>query len=301
MAAPLIYSSSPIVLNSTTLAVSDLRLPTNIARQQYQHSGNLFPSITAISGAMPRIMFKTPIKDALATIGLGLLPLTTIGVYLAKFSNATYTKLATSVHTKWAASAGCAYITGWSVGHGGICLADVEVIPFSTDGSTHPLARTDANALPTLGAEPLLHTLGPISVNGTVITGLNQLAVSMNHSVDVRVSDGDLYPRNAALIEGKPSISGEHMDPATLLTTLGLAGVNISSNVVAYWKSFDATTQLVSTANAISATIASGRIEASEIPVSQGQAAKAALLVTPLSASSTHPLVTSTSATAPAT
>jgi hypothetical protein len=301
MAAPLIYSSSPCKLNTTVMAATDLRLSANIASQVYQHSGNLFPSVAVLSGAIPRIAFKTPIKDALTVIGTGLLALTNLDFMLAKFSNSTFIKATTSVHTKWNASSGCAYISGWSIGQGGICLADVDVVPLSTDGTTHPLTRSDNNAMLTLSSEPILHTLGPLSVNGSVITGLNQLSVAMNHTLDVRVSDGDLYPRNAALLAGSPTITGEHLDPATLLTTLSLIGVNISANVIAYWKSFDVTTQIVSTANSVSAAIASGRIVAENIDAGQNNPAKSAIHVIPLSSTATHPLVTSIAATAPST
>ncbi len=302
MAAPLIYSMAPVKLNSTVMAASDVRLMPNNAMQTFRHSGNLFDSIAAFSGGVPRISFKTPVKDALSTIGTGLLALTTFEVFAAKFSNSTFIRLATSTHTKWAATSGCAYISGWSVGQNGVCMADVEVVVFSSDGATHPLTRSDANAMITVASEPLLHTLGPLSVNGSVITGLNQISVSMGHTLDVRVSDGDLYPRNAALLAGSPSISGEHLDPLTLLTTLNLAGVNINgSSVIAYWKSFDATTQVVSTANSISVTMASGRIAVEDMSEGQNNANKSSIRVSPLSTSTTHPLVISTAASAPST
>lgn len=301
MAAPLIYGMAPVKLNSTVMAASDVRLPANLLRQAMAHSGNMFPSIGVLSGAMPRVTFKTPIKDALTVIGTGLLALTTFETYATKFSESTFIKATTSTHTKWAATSGCAYITGWSIGQNGVCMADVEVVVFGATASTYPLTRTDNNAMITLSSEPLLHTLGPISVNGSVITGLNQLSVNLGHILDVRLSDGDLYPRNAALLAGAPSISGEHLDPLTLLSTLSLIGVNISSNVIAYWKSYDATTQIVSTANSISATMALGRISPEEITHGQNMATKAGFRVDPLSVSSTHPLVISTAATAPST
>lgn len=302
MAAPLIYSSSPIKLNSTKLAANSIRLLPNPNNQTFQHSGNLYPSIDALSGALPRIAFKTPIKDAYALIGTGILALTTIEVYAAKFSNSTFAKLGTSVHRKWAGTAGCATITGFSVGQNGIMMADVEVVPFSSDGSTHPLTPTDNNALITLDAEPLLHTLGPISFNGTQITGVDSVSVSLGNNIDIRISDGDLYPRNAALISGAPSISGTHMDPVTLSSTLSLIGVAVSgSSVIVYFKSIDASTQVVSLSNSISLTIASGRIMMGDMSFEQNNAFKTEFSIIPLSSSSANPIIISTSATTPAT
>ncbi len=301
MAAALIYSAAPVKLNSTVMAATDIKLSPNIANQVYQHSGNLFPSSSILSGAIPRLTFKTPIVSALTTIGTGILALSNLDFMLAKFSNSTYARLATSTHRKWNAALGAACVTGWSVGQNGICMADVEVVPLVADGVTHPLTPTDNNAMMILASEPLLHTLGPLSVNGTVITGLNQLSVSMGHTIDVRVSDGDLYPRNAALLAGAPSITGEHLDPVTLISALSLIGVNISASVIAYWKSFDATTQIVSVSNSISATIGLGRIFANDVDANQNNPAKASISVVPLSTTTTHPMVISTSATAPAT
>ncbi len=302
MTAPLIYSMCPVKLNSTVLAAADVRLAPNNNTQGFRHSGNPFDSVDVLSSAMPRITFKTPIKDALATIGTGLLVLTNLDVMIAKFSATTYAKESTSVHSKWNATVGCAYISGWSVSSNGICLADVEAVPLSTNGTTHPLARTDNNALLTLSAEPLLHTLGPISINGSVITGLDSISVQFGHMLDVRLSDGDLYPRTAALLAGAPSISGVHVDPATLLTTLSLIGVPINgSSIISYLKSFDATTQLVSTADAISATMAKGRILVDDLTNGQNIATKSNFRIMPLSVSTTHPIIISTSATAPST
>lgn len=301
MTAPIISSAAPVKLNSTVLAATNIGLPTAIAQEAFQHSGNLFPSVVAVSGAIPRVTFQTPLKDALATIGTTQLALTTFELYLALFSASTYAKLGSSSHPKWATSTACAYITGWSVNHGGIAMASVEVIPLSADGSTHPLTRTNSTTLPSLGSEPLLHTMGPLSVNGTVITGMDSVSVQLNPTITPLVTDGDLYPRTVAYLAGVPSITGEHKDPSTLNTALGWIGAPISANVIQYFKSFDATTQLVSTANSVSATIASGRINISEFSETQSAVARSQIYIAPLSSSSTHPIAISTSATAPTT
>lgn len=302
MAAPLLYSMAPCQLNSTVLAVADLRIITNVQQQAVEHSGNLFPSIIAVSGATPRITFRTPLKDALTLIGTGPLACTTVDVFAAQFSNSTYAKLATSVHTRWRATLGCAYLTGWSVSHGGVCMADVEVLLLSTDGSTHPLTRSDNNALPTLSSEPLLHTLGAIKINSaSALTGLNQISVSLNQQVLPIVSDGDAYPRNAAYLGGSPTISAEHADALTLNGTvplLGLAGDG-TNKVTCYFRSFDATTQVVSTANAVSAALYPCRVNIESIQESQNSPVKAQINVTPTSSTSSHPITISTSATAP--
>jgi len=299
MTTAVIYSSAPITMNATTLAVSNLQLPHEVAVDGFRHSGNEFASVLAVSGAAPRVRFSTPFAAAYTLIGLKALKLTTCNIYLSKFSDGL--KLATSTHRKWALTSSCtalACIRGASVSNRGLLMADVEIVFLSNDGQAHPLTASDANALPTLGSEPALHTLGPATINGTTTGGYLSCSLDLGAEITVALSDGDRFPRVAAYVGGTPIISCEHTDPVTLSTVTGLTGVALSSNFVQYFRTYDTSTHLSGT-DGLSLTVASGRVVLDTIGSDNLAVATGSLRVLPLSTSTTHPIVVASGATVP--
>jgi hypothetical protein len=262
MAAALIYSLAPIKLNSTVLATSGLTVSPDIMASAFRHSGSVYPSVLTVAGAGPSFSFKTPFAEAYTLIGLSKTPLkcTTVEIYLAKFVDAARSN--SNVHAKYslASSAlGFACITGASVDQNGVLMADVSVALISSDGMTHPLTRSDAGTLPTLSAEPVLYSYGPFSLNGTIISGSSSATMDMGVHSRSLATDGDLYPRNFAVLGYDRGLVTHFDDPATAWSTLGLLGANITANVVQYFRKYDATSQTKQTTG-LSLTIASGRV-----------------------------------------
>lgn len=300
--AATIASLAPVVLNSTTLAVQDISLDHGVVSELSHHSGNEYPTLVAVAGAGPRVTFRTPFRAAYDLLGMTALALTTLEIYLATF--ASYTRQSGANHVKIGLNTSCAavaHITGLSINQDGILMADVEVVALSNNGTTAPLLRTGSVSLPSLASQPILHTLGPVSVNGTVYPGLNAAQVDLAPQLEVRRDDGALYPIVAARTQGQPTMTLTHADPVALTNLLGATGVAASSNIIAYFRQYNATTGVVSTSNdAISLTCASGRMEPQALTASQGAVATMGALVRGLSTSSTHPFAVSVSATAPA-
>lgn len=298
----IVYSLAPAKLNSTVVPVERVGFSPGVIANPHQHSGNEYPTLVAIPGATPRITLTIPFRAAYDVLGLGISALTGFEVYLAKFGSLT--RLATSTHTKWALTTDCtaaAIITGASVNQDGLLMAEVEVYPLSNNGTTHPLTRTDNNAMPTLSAQPTLHTSGPLSINGTVIPGVASYGIDLGQRLEVQRTDGALYPLLAVRVDAAPKLTATHADPVTMINALGsLLGANISSNVVAYFRQL-ATSGITDTgATAVSITVASGRVLPLEVTSAQGQVATMGLEVHGLSSSATHPFAMSVSATAPA-
>jgi hypothetical protein len=296
-----VYSMAPCKINSTVVPVERIGFSAGILANTHQHSGNEYPTLTAIPGATPRMTLTMPFRAAYDLLGLGITVLTAFELMLAKFG--AMTRLATSTHTKWALSASCsaaAMITGASVNQDGLLMAEVEVYPLSNNGTTHPLTRTDNNAMLALASQPVLHTIGPMSINGTVYPGLMTAGLELGQRLEVQRTDGALYPILAVRVDATPRITATHADPVAVHGILGLTGVNLTSNLVAYFRQLD-TAGLVSTgADAVSVTVASGRVLPLEVSTSQGQVATIGIEVTGLSSTATHPFAMSVSATAPA-
>jgi hypothetical protein len=298
----IISSLAPVRLNTTVCAVKQIDLGPGIIADVDKHSANLYGTLVRVSGANPTIKLTMPFQSAWDVIGAGVLKLTAMDLYLAQFVD--FEQSASAVHSKWALTASClgaATITGWSVDQDGLLMATVEIAILANDATTHPLTQTNNNALPTLASQPFLHTIGPMSVNGTVVSGLVSAGGEMGQELKLHRNDGDRFPRYAGRLGGMPKLMGGHSDPITMLGATGLLGANITSNVIQYFRRYDATTGLVGTANGISITAASGRIHPAEMSASHLEIPKLGIEVHALSSTSTHPLVISTSATVPAT
>ncbi len=302
MAAALIYSLAPVKLNSTVLASSNLSVSPDVMASAFRHSGSVYPSVLVVPGAAPSVSFKTPFAEAYALIGLSKSPLkcTTLEIYLAKFVDAA--RSSSSVHAKYslASSAlGFACITGASVDQNGVLMADVTIALTSSDGMTHPLTRSDANALPTLASEPVLYSFGPTSVNGTVVSGASAVTLDMGVHSQSLATDGDLYPRTFAVLGYDRGLTINFEDAATTWTALGLLGVNISANVIQYFRQYSATTQTKQTTG-LSLTMASGRIVPETLSADSLGLVKTSARVTPLSTSDgTDPFVIASGASIP--
>lgn len=296
-------SLSPVKLNSTVLAVANLTLVQGNEVEPMGHSGNLFDSQLTVPGAKIGIRFRTPFLDAFTLLGFGLptpLKLTTFEAVMAKFAD--FARTPGSAHVKYdLASSGfaCAYIQGFSVEQNKVLMADVEVIPMSPDGLTHPLRRTTSVAIPTLASEPALHTLGPTQINGTTIGGSASVDAMTGLTIEVERSDGDRFARNLAVLHGRPTLNVRHDAPEDLAATLGLEGATISSAVRQFFRDFSPTTGLT-LATGLQLTIASGRVFPTESSVEQGQILKGGLSVVGLSAvNTTHPWAVATGQAVP--
>jgi hypothetical protein len=298
-----IYSMAPAKFGATTVPVERIGFSAGVIVNPHQHSGNEYPTLVSIPGSSPRITLTVPWRAAYDTLGLVITELSAFELYLGKF--AALIRSAGSVHTKWALTASCkaaAMITGASVNQDGILMAEVEIVPLSNTGMAHPLTRTDNNAMPTLASQPILHTSGPLSINGTVVPGVASYGLDLGQRLEAQRTDGALYPIVAARVDAAPKVTASHADPVGMYAQLGsLLGANISSNVVAYFRAYDATTGVVSAgADAVSITVASGRVTPLETAATQGQVATVGIEVQGLSSSATHPFAISNSATAPA-
>lgn len=300
MSAAFIYSLAPIKINTTVLAADDLQFTPDIAAIPFRHSGNEFNSVLAIPGGKPALKFKTPFAEAFALIGFKTLKATVLEVYLAKFIDAL--RQSGAIQRKYslvANAVGMVYMMGATVSQNGVLMADVIIVLLNpNDGTVHPLVSSDTGTLVTLAAEPILYTNGPTSINGTVLGGTTAARLDLGSKVDVRLSDGDLYPRICGWLGGDPTIAIDHADPATLWNTVGLLGANISANFIQYFRKFDATTQITQ-ATGLSLTITSGRCIPDAIGARSLDIAKTGLKVIPLSGTSTHPVAVATGVAVP--
>lgn len=299
----LLHSLAPAKFGSTVVPIKSFTVSAAIIAMLDKHSGNEYATLVKVPGAEPRIRISMPFRPAYDLFGFGVYKATTLEVYLAKFID--FARTATSTHTKWALATNAlaaVIMTGISVDQDGDLMAEIEAVLLSPSATLHPLAKTDDNGLPTLSSQPSLYTLGPISINGTVRQGLMSAGVDLGQALDIKRHDGNRYPLLAGRLGGAPRMFGEHGDPVTLLGALGLLGTDITSNLIQYYRKYDATTGVVSddAGSAVSLTMASGRIHPTDFGTSQLEVSRSGFEAWGLSATSAHPVAVSTSATVPA-
>lgn len=302
-----IYSMSPLSLtksggSATVLPIVSAGFSPDIMTNAFRHSLGVYPTIMTVPGADSRMTLSIPAKAAFDLFGLEPVKLTALSLVLAKFADALVASGSVHASISLTATTGfaVAQITGFSTGLDGVAVANVTVVPLTTAGGTNPLAFGTTSAIPTLGSQPLLHTMGPAELGGSAVPGCQGFSVSMGTDLTSQRSDGDLYPTVARRLRGDQRISIRHRDPVGVLSALGLTGLAISSNANVYFKSYDATTGLAAAANSMKFAMASGRSIPMSVDAATGEVASAGIDIIPLSSDGvTSPITVTTNATAP--
>lgn len=294
-------SLAPAKLNTTVLAVTDVQVnPANKARV-IPHSGHLQPTVIVQTGSSYTVTCQAPIKSAYDLIGFAPLKLTALEVQETAYADG---KVASGLaHSKWTLGAGAtalAIIKGGSVDHDGILFVNIEIFCQSADGITPPLTRSDATALNTLAAVPVLHTMGPVEIAaGTRVDGATGHGFTTGLEFTILGNDGDLYPKVATVLVSEPRLTASYSDPVALIGAItgDLAGG--AKTMVLNFRQVDASTGLAS-ATSLSIATAVSRLVPTTISYGQGQVAQAGVEAYAVSSDgSTHPLTVNTADIAP--
>lgn len=288
-------SLAPAKWGTTVLPVADWSFSPGISQQSVTHSGNQYATITVKNRIEQRFTMRIPFAIAYATFGNVVSTNSTFEVYSTTFAGGIVG--GSGVHGKWSASASCtamAVITGYSVAQGGIMYADVEVVLLSNNGTANPVTFVSNATLPTLSAQPALHSMGPVKVNGSTVSGASSWSISTGKSFNIPSNDGDLYPTSAAVIDGTPTISVSHSDPIGVLTSLGIDGK--TDDCVVYARGYSS--NVLASSGAVSVTVGTAELVPSAASVSQGALASSGFTAYPISSDgSTYPLTIDTNAT----
>jgi hypothetical protein len=302
-----IYSIGALTLtigvSTVTLPVESWGFSAGIIESTHFHSGNMSPTAITVPGANPRVVASIPFQIAFQTFGLGMAQVTAFSAYLSRFED--YTRDTGATHSRIVLGAGAnmaAQIVGWSVSVDGVLYAIVEFAALAADSDTAPLTLQNSVALPALSGSPVLHSLGPIVVNGAIIPGLSASGGQINGSLDVRRSDGDRYPRVAARYQIAPSAGLDHADPNAVLTALGVLGLSLDGTVVCeiYFREYNPTDGIIRAADSIRLGIANGRISYSGVDNRNGSVSSTAMTVQGIVADGdSNPFIVTTGVTAP--
>lgn len=283
-------SMGAVVLGGTALPATNLSYNPNATGGPFRHDDREFNSIQTITGSAPILTFQTPIKNAIDVVGLRITRFTAFDFYLAKYTNGVHVTLSDK-YTEAAGAVCVAMITGFNAAQGGIVLASISVFLLSADGDADPLA-TETEAIPAI-SEPLLHTLGPVTLNNVVTNGVQSVDGQLNPQWNTFFADGKLYTQDGTYDGGNPLISITHGDPVAILGT-DFIGLEITALTKVVLNAIDAVTQVPTAVGAITITIADGRIMPRTVSTSVGEIATVGVDIIGLSdAAQTHPWVIS--------
>ena len=220
-----------ISLGLTVVPVSNVTLDPGILETGRRSAGDNYATQQTVFGARPAVTCTMPLGTALDTVGLTCLRMTAFTLSLIKIDSSTGLDTAGAGNVQFTlATSALAYavVSDFQARQGALATATVQIWLISADGTTHPLSK-GAGARLSLSAQPTLHTLGPVDLNGSELPAVAGVSGSLQHEAAARTTDGDLYPTEYAWRASMPMLSIDHSDPDALLTALGLTGSNISA------------------------------------------------------------------------
>ena len=277
-------------LGSTVFPVEDVTLDPALATQARASSGDEFPTAQTVFGGVPTIQCSMPVDNALDDIGLTVLKVTTLELSLLNIDSSTGKTASGTSHPRISLATSCsAYVlvNSISASQGALATAQVTIFGISNDGDTDPFEVGTGAAL-ALASQPTLHTMGPVDINGSEISGATGINGSLNHDAGPRTTDGDLYPSQFSWRGCNPVMNIEHSNPAGVLSSLGLDGASITSATKVTLRERAATGVISSTEKSI--TIGAGYILTNAISGGVGRTASTGMTILPASSDgTTHP------------
>lgn len=186
--------------------------------------GTLFPQFVVMRGQKPSMAFATRDVASLlaltgstgADIGAGN---TFIG-YFAKMDKGR-SPLAGSVHRSYTMANGVLVPRTLSCQHQQDAQVDSVAAALSADGLAHPLAVSDAVALPTVPRDNNRWTLGPVTVGGVSVGRVTSISVDFGVATETEGDGSNLYDTFFAQPGTQPTITISGLD-ATALAAAGI-------------------------------------------------------------------------------
>lgn len=291
-------------LNTTTMPVLSIEYTPNMATDPFRSGGDLSPTMVRRAGAMPVMRFTVPLDAAYSALS-SLLPvtLTAFEMYAATFTSGSRGSTGANIYkldTLNATAIAC--LTAVSAAQGGpnLAIAEVTVYFCSNDGITDPITTT-TGALPTLGAQPNLHVLGPMVDDTTARWGLKQWRIDFGVSMEPIRADGFFYPSSYRYNAIGATASFTHSDISALYTALTSDGKDATgAGFILYARAYNMTTKVLTTTG-YSFTFAKAFATLDRMALSGTDIADTTVRMTAYAnpGTLTHPVTVATAATLP--
>lgn len=224
------YVPYSIGVNSTIIDQIRARGFINgIGIQRPMLDGKVDPEFAAIMDIVPGgTITTTAIEKGLTVCGIDALPITSnVDIYFQKVAPNS-TRATGTNHVAMSLATGLLVPRRISAQQSQVATYELEVIASSNDGTTAPHSITAGQALAGSPATTEQFTLGPFTLNGTVI---ECQGVEIDFGIDVKVerADGSPYARLVYVHERMPTITLTVPDIAAITGGGFQTGTQISS------------------------------------------------------------------------
>jgi hypothetical protein len=291
-----LYTLYAVSLDTATLAGSDVLLDqiqsfgvsTGINRVLQRGDGQVDPTYVAVMSQRPGIQFTTTaLATALGAAGISGAEIDADETYPGLVSwfqkmDEGGTRASGSSHLKMTAASGILVPRSIQASQDGPATANFEAI-LTYDGSNEPIVIADSQALAGSPAVGELFTVGPASINGSALEGVQEITIEPGIQLRVASGDGDVWPTYVAIMSRAPSIRIRTTD-ATALATFGLDGTEqgATDSVVYFRKMGEGGTRVADgTSEHISVTVDDGMVTVENQDVTQDGVAVADVVLTP--------------------
>lgn len=206
----------------TVLNCTNIDIQPGQATTPLDNDGYVTPTGAVMLGARPLVTFNTlDVATLLANISLKMNGLTSdnVTVYLQATTNEGVR--GSSTNTKYVIALGALIINSISVAQGQRAEASCTVYGNSSTGFADPSTVTEGSvSLPSTTPQTQVYTLGSVALNSNTLSGITGWTLNLGNNCYQSVSDGNLFATYATLLEQKPTVSIQSVNPGQLYTLL---------------------------------------------------------------------------------
>jgi hypothetical protein len=185
------------------------RIAPQVQRVLAGGSGGVYDTFTAVGKAMPIIDFtsgdlKTILADLTSQIARAIDG--DFSIWFQKMEKGGL-RSAGATHTKGTVAAGMIIPVSLTLQDGQSAALSAQVVLTSADGSTSPLALAGITAMVASAGAAALWTLGPVTINGTVLEGVESVTINFGIEPATLGGSGLVYPTFTGVAKMKPTIA----------------------------------------------------------------------------------------------
>ena len=221
-----------VKVNATTLATQGWTINDGVDARVIGHDGQTHHDALIIAQNTITVNISgIPLKQAYDLFDFSPLAVTTLELYGIDLGS-DGTIQSTGDKFSLSSASGVGMIDSFSVAQNGVWLANATIYIVSDDGSTDPLARGAAQAVPAVAA-PTHYTMGSLTANTAGETGLKSVNGTINANVVHQATDGNVYPTIIAVnqLEATVGVSLENpKDARDVVTSIG-AGIASTTTI----------------------------------------------------------------------
>lgn len=232
------YSVGAVVINDTAdiliggITQMDVEMGTTVTGEPT--SGSASPRFSSVTAIKPSASFQSRAIDEILNnfdpTGFDISALATgLELYLNQHKPGGTRDLTAAI--KYLIAEGIVGLKTLSCDHQGDAIIGASILP-TWDGSNDPIVKTEGAGFPAVAGENR-YTIGPCTVGGKLLTGVQSVEFEFGQNMLSVGSDSDIYDRRASIRDYTPTITLRGNDPdwwkSDFIPSTGLACTHANS------------------------------------------------------------------------